>query len=470
MDLKDQNKIDMKENIRLWSILTVVMVADMLDMLDSTITNIAAPVISKTLGGGQELMQWLGAGYALTMGVLLVVGGRLGDKYGQRKLFLIGMAGFTLASLACGIAVSPEMIIVARLVQGAFGALLIPQGMAIMAAHFPREMMTKAFSVFGPVLSIATICGPILAGFLIRADIFHSGWRSIFLINIVIGTLGFIAAYKILPKDAGNKEVTIDGIGSVLLGGMMLSLLYGIIDGSANNWQTRSVLIVITGIVLLLLFIWRQIKAVSPIIKPTLFKNRGFSAGLFLGFFFFGVVAGLTYLISLFLQLGLGSTPFGASMQMVPLSLGIIVSSILTPPLIEKIGRNIIGIGLIITLTGLGIMFYQLNLAAGNPWAFAPSIFLMGGGMGFCFGTLFDFTIGDINPEEAGSASGSLSAVQQLSSSIGAAVITSVFFIAQRSASITSAMERSFVVIAAAIILCLALVRLLPVKTGNAEH
>lgn len=460
----------MKENIRLWCILAVVMVADMLDMLDATITNIAAPMISKTLGGGQELMQWLGAGYALTMGVLLVVGGRLGDKYGQRKLFLIGMGGFTLASLACGIAVSPEMIIVARLAQGAFGALLIPQGMAIMAAHFPREMMTKAFSVFGPVLSIATICGPVLAGLLIRADIFHSGWRSIFLINIVIGTFGFIAAYKILPKDAGNKSVTIDVIGSVLLGGMMLSLLYGIIEGSANNWQTRSVLIVISGIVLLILFIWRQIKAICPIIKPTLFKNSGFSAGLFIGFFFFAVVAGLTYLVSLFLQLGLGATPFDASMEMVPLSIGIIISSILTPQLINKTGRNIIVIGLIITLTGLGIMFYQLILAVSNPWAFAPAIFLMGSGMGFCFGTLFDFTIGDINPEEAGSASGSLSAVQQLSSSIGAAVITSVFFIAQRSAPINSAMECSFIIIVAAIFLCLVLVRLLPVKAGNAQH
>lgn len=460
----------MKENIRLWSILAVVMVADMLDMLDATVTNIAAPMISKSLGGGQELMQWLGAGYALTMGVLLVVGGRLGDKYGQRKLFLIGMAGFTLASLACGVAVSPEMIIIARLVQGAFGALLIPQGMAIMAAHFPREMMTKAFSIFGPVLSIATVCGPIFAGLLIRADIFHSGWRSIFLINIVIGTLGFIAAYKILPKDNGNKNVSIDGIGSVLLGVMMLSLLYGIIESSANGWQMGSVLFIFFGIVSFAFFIWRQIKAGNPIIKPTLFKNRGFSAGLLLGFFFFGIVAGLAYLISLFLILGLGATPLAASMEMVPLSVGIIIASILTPQLIKKIGRNIIGIGLVLILIGLGIMSYQLTLRLSNPWAFAPAIFLMGSGMGFCFGTLFDFTIGDITPEEAGSASGSLSAVQQLSSSIGAAAITSVFFIAQQSGSIEFSMERSFVVIVFAILLCLTLVRLLPEKTGNTEN
>ena len=460
----------MKENIRLWSILAVVLVADMLDMLDSTITNVAAPMISKTLGGGQELMQWLGAGYALTMGVLLVVGGRLGDKYGQRKLFLIGMGGFTLASIACGLAVSPQMIIIARLVQGAFGALLIPQGMAIMAAHFPREMMTRAFSVFGPVLSIATICGPILAGFLIHADIFHSGWRAIFLINLVTGTLGFIAAYKILPKDKEQKDVSIDSIGAILLGAMMLSLLYGIIEGSANNWQQRSVFIILSGVVLAAFFIWRQAKADNPIIEPTLFRNRGFCAGLLLGFFFFGVVAGLTYLISLFLQLGLGATPFGASIQMVPLSIGIIISSILTPPLIERTGRNIVGIGLIIILVGLGIMFYQLTLDVSNPWAFMPAIFLMGSGMGFCFGTLFDFTIGDINPEEAGSASGSLSAVQQLSSSIGAAAITSVFFIAQKYGSVNFSMERSFIVIVVAIVLCLSLMRLLPVKKGDAEH
>src|SRR5664279_3870230 len=132
----------------MWAVLAVVIIADVMDLLDAAITNIAAPSIVRDLGGGETLIKWLGSSYALALGVLLVIGGRLGDRYGQRRLFLIGIAGFTIASLACGLSVSPVMLITARLCQGAFGALLIPQGIAIMTAHFSREMMGKAFSLF----------------------------------------------------------------------------------------------------------------------------------------------------------------------------------------------------------------------------------------------------------------------------------------------------------------------------------
>jgi MFS family permease len=149
----------------MWAVLAVVIIADVMDLLDATITNIAAPTIVRDLGGGEMLVKWLGSSYALALGVLLVMGGRLGDRYGQRRLFLIGIAGFTIASLACGLSVSPVMLITARLCQGAFGALLIPQGIAIMTAHFSREMMGKAFSLFGPALGLSMVGGPILAGF-----------------------------------------------------------------------------------------------------------------------------------------------------------------------------------------------------------------------------------------------------------------------------------------------------------------
>src|SRR5215471_12476297 len=139
----------------MWAILGVVLVADLLDLLDATITNIAAPTIVAHLGGGAALVKWLGAAYALAMGTLLVVGGRLGDKYGQRRLFLLGMTGFTLASAICGLAPSPAVLIIARVVQGAFGALLIPQGIAIMTRTFPKDMLTKAFAAFGPMLGLA---------------------------------------------------------------------------------------------------------------------------------------------------------------------------------------------------------------------------------------------------------------------------------------------------------------------------
>ena len=147
-----------------WGILAVVLLADALDVIDATVTNIAAPTIARELNGGESLIKWLGPAYMLAMGVLLVVGGRLGDKFGQRRLFLIGMAGFTVASAVAGFSPDPALLIVARVAQGAFGALLIPQGLAIMTKAFDPDMLAKAFGLFGPVLGLSSVGGPVLAG------------------------------------------------------------------------------------------------------------------------------------------------------------------------------------------------------------------------------------------------------------------------------------------------------------------
>jgi EmrB/QacA subfamily drug resistance transporter len=442
-----------------------------MDMLDSTVTNIAAPTISQTLNGNQTLLQWLGASYALAMGVFLIIGGRLGDKYGQRRLFLLGIAGFTLSSLSCGLSVTPIMIIISRLAQGAFGALMIPQGIAIMAENFPRDMMTKAFAFFGPVISISMVIGPIFAGFLINADILHTGWRSIFLVNILLGIVGFIVAYRVLPKKKGNCSINLDSIGAAFLGGMMFFLLYGLIEGSNNGWGTLPIFSLGLGTLFFGLFVWRQRAATSPLIKPSLFKNRGFTAGRTLGIVYFAVLSGLNYIISIFLQLGIGASPFEAALEMSPLAIGVILSSAITPKLITKLGRNVISIGLLTTLLGLLLFYISINQAVTiSPWILFPPIFIIGVGMGFCIGTLFDFAIGDISPDEAGSASGSLSAAQQLSGSIGIAVITSVFFLSNASGEFVSSMQLSLVLIVMAIIACFAIVRLLPKKRGEPQH
>ncbi|MGD6851098.1 MAG: MFS transporter [Candidatus Bathyarchaeia archaeon] len=461
----------MNNNRTLWVILAVVLIADIMDMLDSTVTNIAAPTITQSLNGGQMLLQWLGAAYALAMGVFLIIGGRLGDKYGQRKLFLLGIAGFTFSSLSCGLSVTPTMVIISRLVQGAFGALMIPQGIAIMTDNFPRDMMTKAFAFFGPAISISLVVGPIFAGFLINADILHTGWRSIFLINILLGTLGFIVAYQVLPRKSSDRSMKLDGIASGFLAGMMFFLLYGLIDGSNNGWGVISIFAIGAGSLFLGLFGWRQIKSANPLIKPTLFKNRGFTAGLTLGLVYFAVVNGLGFIISIFLQLGLGASPFEASLEMSPLAIGVIISSIILPKLIKKIGRNVITMGLLATAAGLFLFYVLINQAVTvNPWSLFPSIFIIGFGMGLCFGTLFDFAIGDISPDEAGSASGSLSAIQQLSGSVGIAVISSVFFLSNATAGFVYSMQLNLILIIAAIAACFAIVRLLPKKRGVALH
>jgi MFS family permease len=184
----------------MWAILALVLLADALDVIDSTVTNIAASTIARELHGGQGLIKWLGTAYMLAMGVLLMAGGRLGDKYGQRRLFLTGMAGFTVASAVAGLSPSPALLVVARVAQGAFGALLIPQGMAIMTKTFSRVMLTKALGLFGPLLGLATVGGPLLAGFIISADLFGLSWRPIFLINLVLGVIGLAVAVRIRPR------------------------------------------------------------------------------------------------------------------------------------------------------------------------------------------------------------------------------------------------------------------------------
>ncbi|MEV6557757.1 DHA2 family efflux MFS transporter permease subunit [Nocardia sp. NPDC051756] len=455
---------------RMWAILAVILAADILDLLDSTITNIAAPTIAADLLGGQSLIQWLGASYALALGVLLVVGGRLGDRFGKRRMFLIGLAGFTVASVACGLAFDPTSIIAARLVQGAFGALLIPQGFGILTAVFPREQLGKAFSVFGPTMGLAAVGGPILAGFLIDADLFGFGWRAMFLINIVLGGAAFAAAYRLLPADTGDRTVAIDGLAAALLGAGMFGALFGLIDGSSNGWTGVAFGYLAAGLVCFGLFARRQLTAANPLIQPTLFKNRGFTSGLLLGLVFFAAVAGLLYVLSLFLQTGLGYTPTGAAVGLAPLAIGIVISSIAAHQFIARLGRNLILIGLLITLVGTGLLL-ALAVAAGTtvaPWAIAVPILILGLGLGTCFGTIYQVTIGDIEQAETGSASGSLTAVQQLANAIGAAAVTTVYFHSAGSGQV-HALTVSLVLVAAVTLASCGLVRLLP-RNAPAEH
>jgi EmrB/QacA subfamily drug resistance transporter len=457
---------------RLRIILAIVLIADVLDLMDSTITNIAAPTIVRDIGGGDSLIKWLGASYAVAMGVLLVVGGRLGDRYGKRRMFLIGIAGFTLASLVCGLSVDPAMLIAGRLVQGGFGALLIPQGIGILIGSFSRAQIPRAVSAFGPVMGACAILGPIVAGFIISADIAGLTWRPIFLINIALGTAGFIAALRLLPHDTPASAVPIDGLGSGLLGASMFALIYGLIEGSTAGWAALPILSLAAGGVLLAGFGVRQRMATDPLILPSLLKNRGFTAGLLLGLAFFAAVNGLAYVLSLFYQTALGLKPSATAVALSPLMAGIIIASLVCRPLLEKLGRVLVIIGLGVTLAGAAGLWATV-LAEGTAvsvWAIAPSILVLGAGMGACFSSIYDVAIGDVAPAEAGSASGSLSAVQQLAAAIGSAVVTTVYFSQRTQHGAGHAMTVSVAVVGAIAVLCLGLVWLLPKSAPQEQH
>ncbi len=182
-----------------WVVLAVVLAAEVMDLMDSTIVNIAGPSVRRDLGGGAATLQWLSAAYTLAFAVLLVTGARLGDIFGRRRLFLVGSAGFTLMSAACAAASSPGLLIAFRVLQGGFGALLIPQGFGMLKEVFAEQEMPKVFGVFGPVMGLSAIAAPILAGVLIDANLWGTGWRLVFLINLPVGVFALLTRHPCAP-------------------------------------------------------------------------------------------------------------------------------------------------------------------------------------------------------------------------------------------------------------------------------
>ena len=458
---------------RLWAILGLVLLADALDVIDATITNIAAPTIANDLHGGESLIKWLGPAYMLAMGVLLVVGGRLGDKFGQRRLFLIGMGGFTLASAVAGFSPDPALLIVARVAQGAFGALLIPQGMAIMTKAFSRDLLAKAFGLFGPVLGISSIGGPVLAGFIISADLFGLSWRPIFLANVILGAGGLVMAARILPRDDdGHRSTVIDGWGSGLLAVTMIGLLYGLIEGSTNGWSAVPIASVIVGVLFFAAFAYRQRTATHPLVTPSLLQNRGFTSGMLVGLVVFAAGTGLIFVLSLYLQEGLHASPRDASLGLVPLTVGLIVASFAAMGgLVATLGRRLVFIGLAVVFAGCGGVLALVEHSGTNVslWALAPALFVIGVGIGLCFATIPTVALGDAKPDEAGSASGSLSSIQQLASAIGSAAVTSIFFQAATS-GLAHAMVVTLIVVLAVTALSLPVVALMPRQAPAEPH
>lgn len=449
-----------------WLILAIILLADIVDLLDATITTIAAPSIAASLGGGAGLISWLGASYALSMGVLLVLGGRLGDKFGRKRLFLIGIVGFTAASVACGLATTPTMIILARIIQGAFGALMIPQGFGIISQAFTREQMGQAFSAFGPVLGVSAVAGPLVAGALINANIAGSGWRAAFLINLLVGVITFVAALLILPQDDGDAAVHIDLPGAVLLAASMFGLLFGIIQGAETGWPTYTLFSLAGGALLFAAFAWQQRTTATPLLQKSLFHNRGFVAGLIVGLIFFGTLTGLMLVVGLFVQTGLGYSPFEASLATAPIAIGIVVSSIFARNAVARLGRRLVFAGIGAVLAGVAILVAIMvalpDVSQISALHLALPLFIIGLGAGPAFAAVFDVALGDIAPDEAGSASGSVTAVQQLASAAGAATISTLYLNAIASSGQHQAALISLLVVAAGLAIALVFVRGMP--------
>jgi EmrB/QacA subfamily drug resistance transporter len=418
---------------RRWLGLTAILATTLMNLLDASIVNVAAPAIRIELGGTAATIQWLAAGYTLALAVGLLTGGRLGDMFGRKRVLMVGLVGFLVASLACGAAASIELLLAARIVQGAFAAIMVPQCFGLIRDMFGREM-GKAYAVFGPLIGLATIGGPILAGVLVEADLFGSGWRSIFLINLPLGIAALVLGAKILPAGApAVKGLRLDLGGAVLAAVGMGLLLYPLVEGHEAGWPTWSLVMLAASIPVLGLFALTQVKRArsgkTALIELSVFAKRSYVSGVAFCVVFFGAVTGFSLAVGLFLQLGLGFSALKASLAMAAWAVGAFIGSGASAGFAPKLGRGVLHLGLGTMVLGLVVLWFQFGAAAApGAWGMAPALLVFGIGMGMIFVPLFGIVTGELEDHEVGSASGLLESFQQGASALGVAGLGTVFF------------------------------------------
>jgi EmrB/QacA subfamily drug resistance transporter len=422
-----------------WLGLTAILAATLLDLLDSTIMNVASPTIRHSLGGGTEALQWFAAAYTLAFAAGLLVGGRLGDKFGRKPMLLWSAVGFVLASVSCAAAWSPQSLIAARGVQGLLAAMMVPQTFGLIRDLFPGKETMKAFGIFGPSIGLATILGPVVAGLLISANLFGSGWRSVFLINVPVGLFAVIVGIRTLPAPAasgrtGRRALKVDVLSALLGAAAMTMLVYPLIQGRESGWPAWSLILPAASLAVFALFGLRQRSLARsgghPLVLPGIFANRSYTAGLGFLVAFFGAIIGFALGVGMFLQLGLGYTAMHAALVTISSAVGAFVGSALSATVGARLGRRILHIGLIVAAAGIVGFCLVLNArgAAVTGWDLAAPLGVYGLGMGAIFVPLFDIVLGKVRDEHLGSAAGVLETVQQLGGCLGVAVLGTVFF------------------------------------------
>ncbi|ARF55234.1 MFS transporter [Streptomyces gilvosporeus] len=422
-----------------WAALATLLVAEAMNLLDSTITPVAAPVIRADLGGPASDIQWYGAAYTLPFAVLLITGGRLGDIAGRARIFRIGVVGFLLGSLACALAPSAGTLIAARAVQGAAAALVIPQTIGMIRGMFDGAELARAMGSIGPVMGLAAVCGPVLGGVLTHADLLGSSWRAVFLVNIPLG-LGVLLASPLLREDRSAHRPRLDLPGTALavlgIGLTVFPLIEsGTAGGGADGWPAESWAALAAGVTVLVAFACHQRhrsrRGRSALVEAGLFRHRGFSAALAASTLFFAVVNGLTLVVVLQLELGPHIDVLPAGLTLLPWSGAMAVSSwIAGTRLVPRYGPRVMFAGLAALLLGTSaaLAVYATGPATAFPWLLPPALAVCGLGQGLFAVPYFTTALHRVRPHETGSAAGLLNAVQQLGGTLGVASLGTVFF------------------------------------------
>lgn len=412
-----------KSNVHKWWTLTVVCLATFMLLLDITIVNVALPSIQKDLHAGFSDLQWVIDAYSLTLATLVLNAGSLADRYGRKKIFIIGIALFTLASAICGAATSPVMLIVSRAVQGIGGGFMFATSLSLLAQDFHGKERGTAFGIWGAITGIAVAVGPLVGGTLINAG----SWRWIFFVNLPIGILTIAATAMKVRESRNSKETKTDWSGVILLTAALFCLIFALIKANSWGWSSTNILSLFAGgIVLLAAFLAVEVYKKQPILELKLFKIPSFTAAQLAAFALSGSIFSLFLYITLYLQDVLGYSPLATGVRFLPVTGMMFVVAAISGRMSAKVSPKVlIGGGLVAVAIGLILMH---GVSDSSSWTvLLPGLIVSGLGVGMVNPALANLAIGVVPPEESGMASGANNTFRQIGIASGVAILGALF-------------------------------------------
>ncbi len=417
-----------------WLAFAVILSATLLGVLDFLIVNLALPAIKESTGASDAQVQLTVAVYGLSFAVCLITGGRLGDLYGRKRIFRIGMAGFTFASVLCGFARTGEELIIFRVVQGAFAALMSPQVLATIQVMFVGRERDLATSYVGVTVGIGSLLGNVLGGYLVNANLFGLGWRPIFFVNLPIGIIALVLSAFVLRESKSEQARKLDVTGALLSGVALFLLVFPISEGRERGfpWWTWAMM----GASVVVGWIWLRFEANlersggSPLVPLELFESKAYNRGLISILLLFSGLSSTSFVVGQFLQRGLSVKANNAGVIFGALSLSFLISSIGSAKIVSLIGRKTLLVGLSIMQCGQVLLIFVTMYFRGqlNPYLLMPILFVFGLGQGLCVPQIIRQTMNTVGTQNAGAASGVLSTAQQVAFSLGVSLIGGVFF------------------------------------------
>jgi len=413
--------------------LTTLLFGAFLPMLSFFIINVALPAIGSDLHATSGELQLVVGSYGIANATLLVVGGRLGDGFGRKRLFLIGLTGFTVLSLICAIAPTIGVLLAARVVQGAAAAAMTPQVLASITSLLTGEHRARAMAMFGVAGGAAAALGQILGGVLIQADVFGLGWRAVFLVNVPVGILAIGAAFGLLPETKADRAQRVDLVGATLLALTLVLLLLPLTEGRPLGWPLWTWLClaaVIPAVVVLGLHQHRSEQSGSaPLIPPTVLRLRAMRLGLLLAAAFFTTFGGFMFVFALATQGEAHMSPLEGGLSLLPMAVGFLVTSVYGPRLQQRYGAGLILRGWIIQAVGYAVLAAITLMAWPDvtPWTLAVPMLIAGFGSGLVMVPLIGVVVGQVPPAQAGLGSGILLTSQQTTLAFGAAIVGTAY-------------------------------------------